>query len=217
VIDRLERLVLLLAALAVVAAAGLIGLVSALPGGVTSGIPDVCIDSTMRTRAWLDAERARAPRTAVRVESRAGEPGPEDAHVNEAPPASDVDARRDVPWVRPRPGVTVAPTRRVPELVRRKYSSLREAHEVARSGGGRFVETRDRATAYELTWLAPDSPLATMLDLRPGDRILSINGHEVGASVEAGRALFEALKDETRFEVLIERDGERLVIPIQVD
>ena len=58
---------------------------------------------------------------------------------------------------------------------------------------------------------------ARRLGLREGDRILSVNGHPVGDGVAAGQQLYALLKAETRFAVLVERQGRRELLSFYVD
>ena len=58
----------------------------------------------------------------------------------------------------------------------------------------------------------PESPIAKGLDLRRGDRVIAVNGQPIGDGPRAGMKMFESLKNEGRFVVLIERNGERVTL-----
>ena len=46
--------------------------------------------------------------------------------------------------------------------------------------------------------------------------MLAVNGRPIGKSLGAGKALFEELKHEKRFAVLIERGGQQTVLSFTV-
>lgn len=235
-IDLIEKLILVKAGLAVAGVAGFVVFCSLLPGGIRSGVPKVCDDSANETQAWLEAQRRAAGRAGLpRVKVMPGEvaypaaaapvasPAPGPTASAAAPVAAtdyfqaagDVPADERIanaPWLRRVPGVAYAEPQRVPELTYRRYQSFDDAVSAAQSGGGRFVSTAEGKTAYEVSWVDERSDLATRLGLRPGDRVLSVNGHPVGTGVGAAQALFEQLRAERRFAVLIERGGSPMVL-----
>lgn len=64
----------------------------------------------------------------------------------------------------------------------------------------------DREAGVLASWIAPESP-AARVGVRPGDRLLSIDGHPVGEALDATRAL-AGIGAWGRAEYVIERDGE---------
>ncbi len=63
----------------------------------------------------------------------------------------------------------------------------------------------DQIIAGEITGISPDS-LAEALDLRPGDRLLAVNGHPVEDIIDV-----QYYGADEELELLIERDGERIL------
>ncbi len=117
-----------------------------------------------------------------------------------------------IPWLRRVPGVRkYARPKAVPQVLYRKYQSFKDAWDLVQEGGGEFVET-DAGTAYQINWIQDSSYLFTRIGLRPGDRVISVNGQPVGQSVGAGKAMYDNLRGEKRFAVLIERKGQKLVL-----
>lgn len=232
-IDVIEKLILVKAGLAVVGVAGFITFCSILPPH--SGVSPVCESSDKETLRWLETQRRAAGTAGVsKVVLRPGEvayaaapaPTPTQAAVSAAPagvvattdyfqatgdvPADDRIA--NAPWLRRVPGVSYAEPQRVSELTYRKYQSFDQAMTLAQSGGGRFVSTAEGKDAYEVSWVDDQSELATRIGLRQGDRVVSINGHPVGTGVGSAPAMFEQLRSERRFAVLIERGGSPMVL-----
>ncbi|RMG09863.1 MAG: hypothetical protein D6731_18820 [Planctomycetota bacterium] len=206
-----------------------------------SGIPAVVEKSLEDTSDWLEQQRARwAPRSSaprvrdfgVQVElAEPATPQPKPRNAAEKkevarkarkeywageekiPPAEQV---RGIPWLRKIPGVKYAKLKKVPEILYRRYQqSYEETMALAKQGGGHFVET-DAGPAYEIKWLNDKSLLYRRLGLRPGDRVISVNGQPVGRSPAAGQALFEQLRNERNFSVLIERRKQQLVLSYTV-
>jgi len=127
-----------------------------------------------------------------------------------ASPAED-EMVEGMPWLKKQPGVTYSRPQKVPEILAKKYQSFDEAWEQAKTGGGEFVAT-DGESGYQVNWLDPNSGLGKGLGLRPGDKVISINGQSIGESPQAGVKLFEQLKNDGRFVVKIERNGEQMVL-----
>jgi hypothetical protein len=241
-IDLIEKLILFLAGLAVLAVAGFVTFCSMLPGGLRSGIPKVVEDSALQTQDWLNAQRRRSGRGAAGPVTLA--PGEVMYQAAPAPPPSggapagggdsvpdaptttayfeasgNVPQAEQVPgfpWLRRVPGVNYASPQQVPDVLYRKYQSFEETWDLVQEGGGKFVKTNDGKDAYEINWLEENSYLASRIGLRPGDRVVSVNGQPVGQSLGAGKAMFEQLKGERRFAVLIERQGSPMVLSFYV-
>src|SRR5690606_14603933 len=116
------------------------------------------------------------------------------------------------PWLRRVPGVSYAQPQQVPEILYRKYQSFDATWDLVQEGGGSFTTTADGKTAYQVNWIDENSYLATRIGLRPGDKVISVNGQPIGTSLAAGKAMYEQLKNERRFAVLIERNGQPVVL-----
>lgn len=213
------------------------------PGCLRSGFPRALAGSVIATQGWLDAQRARhgapglpgergyEPRLRVHAGGATSTSPPAAGDRSEPQPdppddggsyfAGDLpippgDQVPGIPWLRVRPGLRYQPPRKVPGVLHDKYRSFEDAWELAQEGGGAFVET-DLGAGYRVDWLEERSLLSTLIGLRPGDTILSINGLPVGRGVSAAQALFERLRGTTRFAVLIERRGRRIVLSFVVD
>ena len=241
----LERCTWFASTLAVLGVAALVVALSLLPPP-TSGIPDVAVEAELATLDWLDAERrarhgdayvaeALLPEAVVQRDDGRRPSARPSAGVAPTPRADDLrdpaptDYLRDparespgqtvegFPWLVRRPGLTYHRPGRVPRILYDKLQSLEDGLEVAQQGGGEFVQTPAGDAAYQVNWLDPNSLLARRLGLRAGDRILSVNGHPVGASLAAGQQLHALLKTETRFAVLVEREGRRELLSFYVD
>lgn len=119
------------------------------------------------------------------------------------------------PWLRKVPGLTYARPRPIPHTVYARYRDYDALVALFReAAGGEFVEA-EAGRGYRLEALDPGSVLATRLGLRPGDLLLEVNGRPLDAAVE-GRELFVRLRDALRFALLIEREGQRVLLSYYV-
>ena len=243
-IDLLEKLVFLAAVFAVMGVAGTVGVLSIMPP--RSGIPDVAVEAELSTIDWLDAERRKkhgnrmpgkqeilvqaAPIQQVAAagggveadgESSGGASAPPaptnyfNSNPNNPPPAAEVI--EGFPWLRKVPGVTYHRPKRMPRILYNKYQSFEDSFELAQQGGGEFVTAAGGEDAYQVNWVDPNSMLARRLGLKDGDKIVSVNGNPIGNSVSAGQQLYEQLKSETKFAVMVERQGQRQLLSFYVD
>lgn len=235
-VDRLESAVVALVALCVLSVVGgVFALGGAFPGGLRSGVPEVAARSDASAEDWRWRYLVRAGHAEEADLERRIEPQPPATGADPrvaAPPAratgraAFAPARAPLPlrervfpqitWLRRRPGVTYKRPRRVSRIVHERLQSFSDSWNAAQAGGGAFVETAAGATGYRLTWLDPRGELTLLLGLRPGDVILAVNGQPIGRSVDSGRALFEQLRSEARFTVLVERGGREVVLSFYV-
>lgn len=243
-VDLIEKLILVLVCLTVFAVGGgVIAMAIVFPGGMRSGVPDVAVQSDVTAEQWLSVWRANRdggatprgvitiPDAPVQVAAAPGQPVTAEsqaAAVKEAgiKKSQEYFASNDlpdedraipnIPWLRKVPGVSYHRPRRVSEFIYQKYQSFEDTWNTVQSGGGKFSETSDGQTAYEVTWIDPRSELASMVGLRQSDKIIAVNGQPIGRSVDAGRAMYEQLKGQKKFAVMIERDGQRMVLPFFV-
>jgi hypothetical protein len=236
-IELVEKLILFMAGLAVVGVAGFVTFCSMLPGGLRSGISKVVEDSALETQDWLDKQRRLTGRSGAEpVKFEAGDtaffkpataapaaPGGSTGGEKSGPaPTTDYFvAEGDVPqaeqvpgfpWLRQVPGVRYSQPQKVPDVLYRKYQAFEATWDLVQEGGGSFVNTDDGKTAYQVNWIDEQSYLATRVGLRPGDKVISVNGQPIGTSLGAGKAMYEQLKGEKRFAVLIERGGSPMVL-----
>lgn len=238
-IDLFEKLIMFMAGLAVLGVGGFVTFCS-LVGGLRSGIPEVVEHAALDTQDWLQAQRSRSGRAGVAsVALEAGEIAYRAQPVVAAPQAPTADgqpppastpptARSDYfevggnvpageqipgfPWLRRVPGVNYAQPQQVPDILYRKYQSFDATWNLVQEGGGSFTTTTDGKTAYQVNWVDEQSYLATRIGLKPGDKVISVNGQPIGTSLGAGKAMYEQLKNERRFAVLIERNGQPVVL-----
>lgn len=238
-VEPLEKLVRVLTGLSALATGGLVTALSVLPP-LRSGIPDVAVNSAIRVEDWLNAARQRTGRSArilegqpmLSVPSAPAPPSAPGAPEAAAPTPAAAAATRSyfdtsgnipvaeqVPgfeWLRRQPGVSYMAPKAVPDILYRKYQSFEETWNLVQEGGGEFVQTA-AGTAYQVNWVAQESMLATRLGLKQGDKVISVNGQPVGTSLGAGQAMFEQFKNETRFAVMVERDGKPVVLSFYVN
>jgi hypothetical protein len=240
-VELVEKLILFLAGVAVLAVGALVAAFSILPP--RSGIPDVCVTSALATQDWLQQQRRRSGRGGVGALELApgqiaiqaqpqGSPvfqnqpqAPSDGSapqtaVNYFEASGNVPQAEQVPgfpWLRRMPNVAYAAPQQVPEVLYRKYQSFEETWDLVQQGGGQFVQTNKGETAYQVTWMDENSYLATRIGLRPGDKVISVNGQPIGQSLTAGKSMYEQLKGERRFAVLIERGGQQVVLSFYVN
>lgn len=232
-VNRLERAIAALCVVLVLLVLGSVGFALLfLPSGLHSGVPEVAARSELSLGVWLDTQRlpvqgAAPPPCPAPLRgspSAKSEPTPASrtrpdltkpslATEETVPPAER--AFPDVPWLRRRPGVRYVRPRRIPHWLKRKHESLEDARRVAQGGGGRFVEGPGGQTRYELTWLDPESQLG-LLGLRPRDRIAAVNGLPLGRTVASGHELYQRLKGAERFTILIEREGQHVLLSYEV-
>jgi hypothetical protein len=241
-IGLFEKLIVFFTGLAVLFVGATVALFSIMPP--RSGVPTVAVDSELATMDWLDQLRDRrsGTRRAPRIVGDFGEAVEVVAETaparNQPPPAPEQrkeiaqQAKADywggggsniptgeqvpgIPWLRKVPGVTYAKPKKIPELLYRKYQSFEDSFALAKEGGGEFVDT-DSGPAYQVNWVNENSYLHSRIGLRPGDKVISVNGQPVGKSPAAGQAMFESLKGEKQFSVLIERNKRQLVLSYTV-
>jgi hypothetical protein len=69
-------------------------------------------------------------------------------------------------------------------------------------------------TAVQIGEIPEGHPIATSLGLQPGDIIISVNG--LAVSRGAARQLYEQLKNQREFTVVIDRAGQRFTVPYRI-
>lgn len=231
-IDLLEKLITFLTALALLLVALTVTALSFMP--LRSGIPKEAAEAVDEVGTWLDGQRrarnggqplrkfiAEASPVIPGQQQPAG-PGtakggtktaaPSDYYVGSDAALPPQESVPGYPWLRKVPGVAYMQPQGVPKLVYQRYQSYQETWDLAQSGGGEFVTTEKGDNAYQINWVDPTSMLATKIGLQPGDKVVSVNGQPIGTSVNAGRALYDSMKSETRFAVLVERGGQQVVL-----
>ena len=241
-VEVFEKFILVLVCLTVFAVGGgVIVMAVVFPGGMRSGVPDVAVQSDSSTEQWLYEWQVRRgggrvqgpveipdapipgqaapgqPQTAASKEAvkEAGIKKSEEYFAsNDLPPGER--ALPGVPWLRKVPGVSYHRPRSVSDFVYQKYQSFNDTWNAVQSGGGKFTETNDGQTAYEVTWIDPRSELGSMVGLKQGDKVIAVNGQPIGRSVDAGRGMYEQFKGQKKFAVMIERQGKRMVLPFYV-
>lgn len=240
-IEALEKLVLGLSGVTVVGVGALVTGLSIMP--LRSGIPQVAVDSSLATQDWLLRLRQGAGKIATQqgyvkfdtpLPAQPGQPAPAPTAPGQpaAPqpaPAGPVTTYFDAggnipvgeqvpgfPWLRRVQGVEYVPPQQVPQILYNRYQSFEETWTLVQEGGGEFTQTDKGETAYQVNWLDNNSYLATRLGLKKGDQIISVNGKPIGTSLTAGRGLYDQLKGERRFAVLVLRDKQPVVLSFYV-
>lgn len=240
-ITLLEKLVLLLTVLAVIAVAGVVAFLM-VNVGLRSVVPTHTEDALMGTIEWLDAERTRvnggraAPKqiyvkpepiqpggdVALRPDGKPQLPPAEEVKyfeprgANDPPPPADEIVFPDHPWIKKQPGVMYVEPKRIAPVVYKKYQNFENAWGEAQSGWGEMTTTSNGEPAYEVKGFDPNSRMAKLLKLQPGDKVISINGYPIGNDISSGKALYDQLRNESRFSVLIERNNQRTVLSYTV-
>jgi membrane-associated protease RseP (regulator of RpoE activity) len=217
-IELFEKIASVFVVLAVVLVATLAGFFSfVIPK--SSGISREEANADQAVIDWLaDARRVATGRpNQIAVPSAAvAAPG---APAPVARPTEDLVARRGelipvkeqvpgIPWQRQRPGTNYFPPREVSRVVYERLQGFDEVRAEAEQGGGEYQDGR-----YKITWIDPDSALART-GLQPGDQIISVNGHPIGQGTSANRALYESLKGQTRFAILVLRQGQEVMLSL---
>ena len=106
------------------------------------------------------------------------------------------------------PGVTVANTPVViPESMASKYQHFEDVVQLGMTAYGEDVTLPDGSTGFQLQEIQEDSALATRLGFQAGDTIISVNGYP--ASKGNARQLYDALKNERTFNVVVLRAGQQ--------
>ena len=129
----------------------------------------------------------------------------------EAAPISDP---RSPAWLKAKAGVTYRAPAKLPSLLAEKYEKYRtfeDAEDLEPKSTATTAEEREA----ELSDPGGPAPLFGLL--RPGDKVISINGQPVPQGPQAGKALFEQLEGESRFSLVVERDGKRVVLSYSTD
>jgi hypothetical protein len=132
-------------------------------------------------------------------------PGPAKIVVEPPPVAPNVPVAPGQP--------VAAPTVYIPASAREKYQHFDDIVELAQTGTGQAIEYQGQE-AYQIGEIGEGSPLANQLGLQPGDILISVNGYPASAS--NSRQLYETLKNETHFELAIDRGGQRITIPYNI-
>jgi hypothetical protein len=243
-LDIIEKIVFVFAVIAIVLVAGLVVTFSII--SKESGISKEEVDATIAVDDWLDKARQLANGQQVSTSKillsvpvaapvGAASPGQQPGKSG-APAAGGANAPQiaqqktgdnyfdssgnippqerveGIPWLRKQEGVTYYKPESVPQILYQKFQSFDDAWQVAQEGGGEFVDNR-----YRVNWITPDSYLATKVGLQPGDEVISVNGHPVGNSFSAGRAMYDDLKNEKHFAVKVRRNGQDVVLSFYVN
>jgi sulfur carrier protein ThiS len=110
-------------------------------------------------------------------------------------------------------GVYQAPPVYLPSSMRRKYSKFQDLVDLGQTASS-FATEVDGQDAVQLEWIDERSPLSSHLGLQPGDVIVSVNGRP--ASRQHARQLYEELRHERDFEILVIRNSQRMTLNYSV-
>ncbi len=101
----------------------------------------------------------------------------------------------------------------IPESAREKYQHFEDIRELGMTAEGWPVNYGGQE-AWQLGRIEDGSALKDRLGFQEGDIIISVNGYP--ASSQNARTLYETLRNERSFEVLIDRQGSKIMVPYQV-
>lgn len=104
-----------------------------------------------------------------------------------------------------------APTIIVPESLVRRYSNFQEAYQLAHEAASEMLDD-GTILVYDIQ---PGSLLETVVGLRSNDRVIEINGRPPPGDFSGSKAMYGEMRNETSFEVLIERGGQRTMLSFQ--
>src|SRR5688572_3105291 len=144
-------------------------------------------------------------------------PAPQPGRAPQRPPQPGPAAQ---PWQPPQqqpgpaaqpynPGTTIGVPQPVyiPNSMAEKYKHFEDVVDLGMTAYGEDVTLADGSQAFQLHEIAEDSPLSTRLGFQPGDTIISVNGYP--ASKGNARQLYETLKSDKTFNVVIQRGGQQ--------
>lgn len=121
-----------------------------------------------------------------------------------------------IPWLRREPDVIYYPPRPVPRSLVQRYQAVESAVELMRESKGFFKEEAGGQT-FTISKVDRSSYLSSVVGLQPGDKILSVNGHKIeGVGIGAAKAIYNEIRNETKFAVKIERGGRIQVLTFSI-
>lgn len=237
---RLERLVTVLTALSLWGVLGAASALSAQPP--RAGIPPRVVAESLKTQDWLLARRRTVhwclgphlirfgggdcPGCERSAKPRVWCDGPHFGEFCEGcdrrqgpltyyiPPAEQVPG---FPWLHRNKGVAFAQPQKIPDILFRRYQSFDEACRLVESSEGELTSSARSEPAYQVNRVDETSDLYRRIGLRDGDKVISVNGQPIRTSLAAWKGLYEQLKGERRFAVLIERKSKLVVLSFFVD
>ncbi len=113
------------------------------------------------------------------------------------------------------PGIVVGDQEVVlPQSMVDKYKHFEDIVDLGMSAYGEDVTLADGTTAFSMKEIAEDSPLSTRLGFQPGDVVISVNGFP--ASKGEARGLYDKLRNDRTFNVVIERQGQRMTMTYRI-
>ena len=232
-IELLEKVVTVFAVVAIVIVATMVGVFSfVIPR--SSGISAEEANADQEVIDWLAMARRIAngqPATPVNIQpifvsapaagGVAVKPGQPNAPAtpppalppgvsNVAKPGETIPVDQQVPgipWLRQQPGVSYYQPQEISNVQYQRLQGFDEAFQAAQAGAGEFVNGK-----YKITWVDPNNGLAQKVGLQPGDQIISVNGLPVGNSFNANRQLYDSLKGQHQFAVLVNRGGQNVML-----
>jgi hypothetical protein len=141
------------------------------------------------------------------------------AHGGGEGPKPDLDrpdGQRETVYVEPPPLTPgVQPTVYIGSDAVEKYRHFDDAMSVVADIPSEEIDYGGQP-ALRLPELPEGHPLAVNLGLQNGDIIVSVNERPVSKDMGNARQLFEELKNERTFRVVIDRNGQRFTVPYEV-
>lgn len=124
-----------------------------------------------------------------------------------APPARDEA---------PRPGEVRLRPRAIPRELLPRLRELAQARALCQDARGRFVVV-EGGIQFQLDEVAHGSPLATLVGLRSGDRLLSLNDLPFSASEREQDNMWDRLRRERRWTLRLLREGQALAFSFYLE
>jgi hypothetical protein len=98
----------------------------------------------------------------------------------------------------------------IPENMAAKYQHFEDVVQLGMTGYGEDVTLPDGSTGFQLQEIQEGSPLADRLGFQAGDTIISVNGYP--ASKSNAHQLYDTLKNESTFNVVVLRGGQQMTM-----
>lgn len=116
----------------------------------------------------------------------------------------------------PRPGEVRLRPRAIPRELLPRLRELAQARALCQDARGRFVVV-EGGIQFQLDEVAHGSPLATLVGLRAGDRLLSLNDLPFSASEREQVNMWDRLRRERRWTLRLLREGQALAFSFYLE
>ncbi len=99
----------------------------------------------------------------------------------------------------------------VPESLIQRYTNFQEAYQLVHEAASEMMPDGS-LLVYDIQ---PGSLLETVVGLRSNDRVISVNGQPMPNDFSTSKSMFSELRNESFFQVEVERGGVRQVLSFQ--